>query len=78
MYAKIVFSTPSKDKVYEKKHWKFLLSSSDWPVCRVAGGEHKDIVSLAESLVERLGDEEKEMFFHLNAAKFYNLKNVEW
>ncbi len=50
------------------------MLGSDWPVCRVANAEYKDVLKLAEDLLENLSDEDKKKVFYKNAVSFYNLK----
>ena len=50
------------------------MFGSDWPVCRVANAEFKDVLKLAEDLLENLSDEDKTKVFYKNAVQFYNLK----
>ena len=49
------------------------MFGSDWPVCKLAGAEHGDVVKLLQEILEPRGDEEKEMIWRKNAIKFYNL-----
>jgi len=50
------------------------MFGSDWPVCRLAGAEHSQVVALLEQVLEGRRDEEKKMIFMSNALNFYNLK----
>jgi len=50
------------------------MFGSDWPVCRLAGAEHMEVVALLDELVSHLSSEEKEKIFYSNAVKFYSLK----
>merc|ERR1719234_528300 len=50
------------------------MFGSSWPVCKVAGAEHKQVVDLLKELVSHLSKEEREKIFYSNAIKCYNLK----
>jgi len=50
------------------------MFGSDWPVCKVARAEHKQVVDLLRELVHNLSKEDREKIFYSNAIKFYNLK----
>jgi len=50
------------------------MFGSDWPVCKVARAEHKQVVDLLKELISHLSKEEGEKIFYYNAIKFYNLK----
>jgi len=50
------------------------MFGSSWPVCKVAGAEHKQVVDLLKELVTHLSKEESEKIFYSNAIKCYNLK----
>jgi len=49
------------------------MFGSDWPVCRLAGAEHSQVVQVLDQILEGRGDEVKNMIFKQNALKFYKL-----
>jgi len=50
------------------------MFGSDWPVCRLAGAEHSQVVDLLRQLVSHFTLEDQNKIFYSNAIKFYNLK----
>jgi len=50
------------------------MFGSDWPVCRVAGAEHNQVVALLMELLSHISEAEREKIFYSNAVQFYNLK----
>ena len=50
------------------------MFGSDWPVCKLAGAEHSQVVKLMQEILDHLGEEEKEMIWRKNAIKFYKLE----
>jgi len=53
-----------------------LMFGSDWPVCRLAGFDHKEMQDLANQLLAMCGFNRKEVerIFYDNAIAFYNIK----
>eukprot|EP00092_Neocalanus_flemingeri_P018406 GFUD01019920.1.p1 GENE.GFUD01019920.1~~GFUD01019920.1.p1 ORF type:complete len:295 (+),score=100.16 GFUD01019920.1:181-1065(+) len=49
------------------------MFGSDWPVCKLAGAEHGQVVQLMQEILQQRGEEEKEMIWRKNAIRFYKL-----
>jgi len=49
------------------------MFGSDWPVCKLAGAEHGQVVQLMHDILEKRGEEEKQMIWRENAIKFYKI-----
>lgn len=50
------------------------MFGSDWPVCKLAGAEHEQVVGLLRELVSHLGPEDRDKVFYSTARDFYKLK----
>ena len=62
-YLDVVFSAFGSDRV---------MFGSDWPVCNLAGG-YKGVMGVIDSYIDKLTENEQEMFWAKNSVKFYNL-----
>jgi len=49
-----------------------LMFGSDWPVCLVAS-EYKNWLAVVSSVVDKLNENEQELFYYKNAEKLYQL-----
>jgi len=49
------------------------MFGSDWPVCKLAGAEHGQVVKLLRDILDQYKEEEREMVFRKNAIDFYKL-----
>jgi L-fuconolactonase len=50
-----------------------LMYGSDWPVCLLTAG-YEEVLTLAETLTEGLGTEEREAVFNATAAHWYGIR----
>jgi L-fuconolactonase len=62
-YMDIVFGAFGADRV---------MYGSDWPVCRIAA-TYGEMLSIPETYVAKLSENEQSKFWGDNAAKFYGL-----
>jgi predicted TIM-barrel fold metal-dependent hydrolase len=67
-YASFVFETFGADRV---------MFGSDWPVCRLAVAEYRDILQLADRLVSPLARDDADAFWRRNAERFYGVRVTE-
>ena len=49
-----------------------VMFGSDWPVCRQVA-EYRDVLGLAEALINELAPDAAEAFWHANAERFYGV-----
>jgi len=64
--------TPYLDVVFNAFGAKRVMFGSDWPVCNLAGG-YKGVLSIVETYVAKLSQNEQELFWGKNASVFYGL-----
>jgi L-fuconolactonase len=67
-YAGFVFETFGTDRV---------MFGSDWPVCRLAGAQYRDVVELADRLISPLARDDADAFWRRNAERFYGVRLAE-
>jgi L-fuconolactonase len=65
---------PYFDVVLEAFGAERLLFGSDWPVCLVAT-EYKNWLAVVANVVDKLSENEKELFYFKNAEKLYQILN---
>jgi L-fuconolactonase len=63
---------PYLDVVFNAFGANHVMFGSDWPVCNVAGG-YKGVLNVIENYVNRLSQNEQELFWAKNAVDFYRL-----
>ena len=63
---------PYLDTVVEAFGINRIMYGSDWPVCLVAGSYEK-MLGIVQDYFSSYSDDEQQLFFGLNATRFYNL-----
>ena len=64
--------TPYLDVIFETFGPERLMYGSDWPVCLVAA-EYKNMLSIVSDYISALSENEQNLFWGGNAARFYAL-----
>ena len=68
---------PYVEKVLEYFGPGRIMFGSDWPVCLLAAS-YEQVLETFSTLLADLGDEDRELIFSKNAAKFYRLEDEIW